>query len=198
MTTTSYWLDPAHDPVRGAARTGGVDVAVIGAGVTGCACALSLAERELAVRVYDARTVAGGASGRNGGFALRGGAMPYDEARARLGVDSARALWELTERAIDRLEALAGDAFRRVGSLRLAADAAEHAALEREHAALREDGFAVSWVDDLGSLSGSFSGAILHPPDAAMHPARWVRRLAAAALRPGPKSSRERAFPLTS
>jgi glycine/D-amino acid oxidase-like deaminating enzyme len=92
----------------------------------------------------------------------------------------------LTERTLDRLAALAGDAFRRVGSLRLAVDRAECEALEREHAALREDGFAVEWVDDLESpLDRLFAGAIVHPTDGALHPVRWVRRLASLAAAAG-------------
>jgi gamma-glutamylputrescine oxidase len=102
---------------------GPVDVAVIGGGVTGCACALALAEAGRRVRVYEAREIAGGASGRNGGFALRGAAPAYDAAREQLGAEAARALWRLSERYLGRLAELGGDAFRRTGSLRLAADA---------------------------------------------------------------------------
>jgi glycine/D-amino acid oxidase-like deaminating enzyme len=93
---------------------------------------------------------------------------------------------ELTERSLDRMEALAGDAFRRVGSYRLAFDDAERDALRREHDALREDGFAVEWVDDLPApLDRLYLGAILHPPDGALYPARWVRRLARRAAEAG-------------
>ena len=156
-----------------------VDVAVVGAGVTGCACALALAERGLRVRVHEARHVAAGASGRNGGFALRGGAMPYDRARDKLGAERARLLWQLTESALVRLEALAGDTFRRVGSLRLAADDGEREQLGHELEALREDGFAATWVDEpRPPLDRLFRGAILHPCDGALDPASWVRRLA--------------------
>jgi glycine/D-amino acid oxidase-like deaminating enzyme len=186
--TPSYWLAEAHEPLNAGpiARAGEVDVVIVGGGVTGCSCALSLAERGLRVRLLEAREIAGGASGRNGGFALRGGAMPYDEARSALGADRARLLWELSERAIDRLEELAGDACRRVGSLRLSQGAAEAEALERELEALHADGFAVDWVDPLPpALERLFSAAILHPGDAAMQPARWVRRLAAHAVAAG-------------
>ncbi len=62
---------------------------MIGGGVTGCSCALTLAERGIRVRLHEAREIAGGASGRNGGFALRGAAAPYDEARRELGEDRA-------------------------------------------------------------------------------------------------------------
>ena len=159
---------------------------ILGGGVSGCSCALTLAEQGLRVRLLEAREIAGGASGRNGGFALRGGAMPYDEARRSLGADRARLLWELSERALDRLDQLAGDACRRVGSLRLAQGAVEAEALERELEALRTDGFAVDWVDPLPpALERLFSGAILHPGDAAIQPARWVRRLAARAVAAG-------------
>ena len=92
---------------------------IVGGGVTGCSCALTLAERGVRVRLHEAREIAGGASGRNGGFALRGGAMAYDRGRAPLGAEARSGSGRLTEQALERIEALAGDAFRRVGSLRL-------------------------------------------------------------------------------
>jgi gamma-glutamylputrescine oxidase len=186
--TVSYWLEESAEPLLRRSLSGRPDAIVVGGGVTGCSCALTLAQAGLAVRLYEAREVAGGASGRNGGFALRGGAGPYDRARAELGPERARRLWELTERTLNRLESLAGDAFRRVGSLRLAADPAERDALAAEHDALRTDGLAVEWIepDQLGEpLAGLFHGAILHPPDGALQPARWVRRLARLAAEAG-------------
>jgi glycine/D-amino acid oxidase-like deaminating enzyme len=186
VTTTSYWLEEPAEPIARRPLPGRPEVAVIGGGVTGCSCALTLAERGARVRLYEARTVAGGASGRNGGFALRGATVPYDVAREQLGPGQARLLMELTERSLDRLEQLAGDAFRRVGSLRLAASDEERSALRREHDALRDDGFAVEWVDELTPpLDRLYDGAILHPPDGAIAPARWVRRLAARAVAAG-------------
>jgi len=158
----------------------------VGAGVTGCSCALALAEAGLRVRVHDGREVAGGASGRNGGFALRGGAPPYDIARNQLGPERAAELWRLTERALERMAALAGDAFRPTGSLRLANDADEAVALQAEYEALREDGFAAEWQPELGGrLVGRSEGALLHPTDGSIHSARWVRRLAAHAADAG-------------
>jgi glycine/D-amino acid oxidase-like deaminating enzyme len=163
-----------------------VDVAIVGAGVTGCSCALTLAEAGLRVRVHEAREVASGASGRNGGFALRGGAPAYDAARDQLGADPAASLWRLTERALERLATLAGDAFHRTGSLRLAADAAEAASLRSEYEALQGDGFEVEWRPELdGRLAGRYHGALFHPPDGSLQPARWVRRLAAHAVAAG-------------
>ena len=179
MSTTSLWLNEPRDAIAASPFAGRPDVAIIGGGVTGCSCALTLAERGVRVRLYEAREIAGGASGRNGGFALRGATLPYDEARRELGDERARRVMELTERSLDRMEALAGDAFRRVGSLRLAFGADEREALRREHDALRDHGFAVEWIDELSPpLDGLYLGAILHPRDGALQPARWVRRLA--------------------
>jgi gamma-glutamylputrescine oxidase len=147
---------------------------------------LTLAEAGLRVRVHEARVVAGGASGRNGGFALRGLAAAYDVARANLGAERAASLWRLTELTLDRMEALAGDAFRRTGSLRLAADDREQEFLRREYDAVREDGFAAEWLTELDPpLAGHFACALVHPRDGAIHPARWVRRLAARAAAAG-------------
>lgn len=182
----SWWLAEEAPPLRSLRFDDPVDVAVVGAGVTGCSCALTLASAGLRVRVYEARTVASGASGRNGGFALRGGAPPYDRARAELGCEQARRLWAFTERGLARMAELAGDAFRPEGSLRLAADAGERSELEAEFAALHEDGFAAEWLDELRPpLVGRFHGAIRHPGDGALQPARWVRRLAARAVEAG-------------
>jgi gamma-glutamylputrescine oxidase len=161
-------------------------VVVVGGGVTGCSCALTLAEAGVRVRLHDARRIAAGASGRNGGFALRGAAMPYDEMRDALGPERARALWSLTERALDRIEQLAGDAFRRSGSLRLAADDDEAAALASEFDAIRSDGFDAEWVEVLPPRVASLAcAAMRNPSDGSLHPVRWVSRLAARAAAAG-------------
>ena len=92
----SYWLEDPAEPLPRPAWQGRADVIIIGGGVTGCSCALTLAEAGVRVRLCEARELASGASGRNGGFALRGGAMAYDVARERLGANRAAAFWRLT------------------------------------------------------------------------------------------------------
>jgi len=181
-----YWLEDEPIPRVEPRHAGTVDVAVVGAGITGIAAALRLAEGGKRVRVHDGRAVSEGASGRNGGFALRGGASRYDVARETYGAERARDLWHWTERALDRMADLAGDAMRRNGSFRLAADAEERDEIRVEFDAFRADGIEAEWVDDLpGHLAGRFEGGIVHPHDAALQPARWVRRLAALAADAG-------------
>jgi glycine/D-amino acid oxidase-like deaminating enzyme len=184
--TESYWLAEHTAAIAPSPATERPDAVVIGAGVTGCACALTLAEGGLRVRVHEARRVASGASGRNGGFALRGGAMPYHLARRELGSAAAGELWRLTERYLDRMEELAGDALRRGGSLKLAASEDELEEVRVDYEALREDGFPAGWVDRLEPpLDDLFLGAMRHPGDGALQPARWVRRLAGRAIEAG-------------
>jgi len=99
----SYWLEEPAPTLLSTALDGAPDVEVVGGGITGCSCALALARAGLRVRLREARTIAGGASGRNGGFALRGGAMPYPSAREWLGAETAAVYWRLTESYVDRM-----------------------------------------------------------------------------------------------
>ena len=100
--TGPYWLEDAPQARADRRVEGPVDVAVVGGGVTGCACARVLAEAGLKVRLHEARQIAGGASGRNGGFALRGGAAPYDVSVEAIGRERSAAYWRRTEEALDR------------------------------------------------------------------------------------------------
>ncbi len=84
------------------------------------------------------------------------------------------------------MEKLAGDALRRPGSYRLAGDEEEREGIWLEYEALREDGFDAEWLDDVpGGAAGSLHGAISHPHDGAIQPARFVRRLAGLATAAG-------------
>jgi gamma-glutamylputrescine oxidase len=186
MSTTSYWLVEPAEPITRVTLAGPPEVAVVGGGITGCSCALALAEAGVKVRLYEAREIAGGASGRNGGFALRGAAAPYPVIAESTGREQASALWLWTEDELVRLAELAGDALRPTGSLRLAADEEERSELEHEYELLRDDGFAVEWHEELPPpLAGRYPAAIFHPPDGVLQPARLVRRIAARAAAAG-------------
>jgi gamma-glutamylputrescine oxidase len=179
--TVPYWLDseaPAYPPLEGDER---VDVVVVGGGVSGLSCARLLAENGVRVRVLEARRTATGASGRNGGFALRGLSVPY--AKNRL-----TDVWRFTEQAVDRMAEVAGDAFRRAGSLYVVASEEEAAGARVEQSALAEDGFVAEWLEreDLPPvLRPHFSGGVYNPRDGALHPGRWARRMASLAVQAG-------------
>jgi len=183
--TTSYWLsEPA--PAFRSVTVDDPDVVVVGAGVTGCAAALRLAQAGKRVRLVDGREVAGGASGRNGGFALRGMPAAFDITSESVGEETARDLMAWTERAIDTIESLAGDSFRRVGSLRIAVDEEERDELRVEYESLVAAGFRAEWLEGHELHDpGRFTAALRHVPDGVLQPARWVRRLAGLAADAG-------------
>ena len=186
MSTVSYWLDEPAEPLPRVELEGDAEVAVVGGGITGCSCALALAQGGLKVRLFEAREIAGGASGRSGGFALRGGAAPYPVLADSIGAEATAAVWRWTEDELRELAGIAGDAFRLTGSLRLAADEEERDELRDEYQALVEAGFAAEWREDLAlPLAERYPAALFHSTDGVLQPARLVRRLARAAAEAG-------------
>lgn len=167
-----------------------VEACVIGAGVGGLSCARSLAQRGIQTLVVERDIVAGGASGRNGGFLLAGMADFYADACERYGRDQARRIYARTLAAQEEIYALAaelgvGDAVRRTGLLRVSASEEEAEHVRRQVVALSEDGFPAQLVDPPPALRRSFLNACLTAHDGALQPARWIRALARAAEQAG-------------
>jgi gamma-glutamylputrescine oxidase len=79
------------------------DVAIIGAGITGCSAALHLAERGYRVALLEAQHIGFGASGRNGGQALPGFAADQTKIRRLIGQQHARLLWDMSIEAVTLL-----------------------------------------------------------------------------------------------
>jgi gamma-glutamylputrescine oxidase len=78
-----------------------VDLCVIGAGLAGLTVAREVARRGWSVAVLEADCVAGGASGRNGGFVSPGFAERIDAIVERVGPSRARELWALSAAGAD-------------------------------------------------------------------------------------------------
>ncbi|MEO8136542.1 MAG: FAD-binding oxidoreductase, partial [Betaproteobacteria bacterium] len=85
--SASLWARTASPDVQATTLDGVVraDIAIVGAGFTGCAAALALAERGVRVRLLDANSVGWGASGRNGGQVIPGLKHDPDEIDALFG-----------------------------------------------------------------------------------------------------------------
>jgi gamma-glutamylputrescine oxidase len=176
--TTPYWLDSPYEPRPRLEGDVEAEVCVVGGGVAGLSCARRLAQHGLDALLLEADTVAGGASGRNGGFLIAGTAAFHNDARERYGVERARTVYARTlaaqEEVFELAEELgAGDAVRRVGLLRLAVSEEEAEHVRAHVRALRADGFPGELVEGLlGCLTRH---------DGALHPVRWYRALARAA-----------------
>ena len=191
--TTSFWLDEPYQPRPALDGDLDAEACVIGAGVGGLSCARSLAQRGVETVVLERATVAGGASGRNGGFLLAGMAAFYVDARQQHGREQARLTYARTLEAQAEIYELAaelgvGDAVRRTGLLRVSASEQEAEHVRRHVEALRADGFPAELVerDALpAALQRSFHNACLTDHDGALHPARWIRALARGAEHAG-------------
>jgi gamma-glutamylputrescine oxidase len=93
------------------------DVCVIGGGLAGLTTALELSRRKKKVILLEAKRLAWGASGRNGGFVSNGFAEGIENVRKRVGLDAARALYSLSRHGTEyvRREIAAGDPALKMG-----------------------------------------------------------------------------------
>jgi len=178
----SLWLDGAtrtYPPLDGD-RT--ADVAVVGGGIAGIATAYFLASAGASVVVLEARGVAEAASGRNAGFLLAGVAENFVSATRRYGEPSALRIWRFTQRTQALVRALVDEhgidcELRWNGSDQIAGDAEEWREIDASARRLTSEGVRVSV--DPAARSATFAD------DGELHPVRWVRGLAAAAVKKG-------------
>lgn len=186
-----HWPSPGFPALDTSDRC---DVVVVGGGVTGCAAALRIARSGSRVLLLEARAIAAGASGRNGGFLLAGMAHRPVELAARVGEQHAATLYDMTAEGRERLYETAraigaGDLVARTGSLRLAADADELEQLHAEATLLEAMGSVRVRRLDAHELPprlvGHFLGGLHFPDDGRSVPAGWVRALASAAAESG-------------
>jgi gamma-glutamylputrescine oxidase len=181
VAETPLWGDPSAwgnpPPLQGSVRA---DVCVVGLGGSGLAAAGALLEAGASVVGIDAGPVGGGAAGRNGGFLLAGGSRFHHRAAEAWGRERAVGLWGETEAEIDRLTAELGPGIvRRVGSLRLPADAEEAGDIARQREAMVRDGLGVA------PAAGRHGAGLLVPGDGAIDPLARCRTLAARAIAAG-------------
>ena len=108
--TTPIWQDEPYVPGAPLDGDRSCEVCVIGGGVGGIAGAWHLAGHGVRALVVEARDVASGASGRNGGFFLAGAAPMYDGMRDRWGRRRAARIYAATLAAQREMLAAADEA----------------------------------------------------------------------------------------
>lgn len=173
------------------------EVAIIGGGYTGLSAALHLARRGIEARVLEAGHIGWGASGRNAGFCGIGAtSLSLSRMLRRYGLDETRRFYRAQVEAVELVRSLtgeegidaeiAGDEELQVAhSARAFEHLRQHA--ERQHHLLDLDTnvlpaqvFRERYFDTTDN-----HGAVVQRPCFAMHPLRFLRGLAAAAVRAG-------------
>lgn len=160
-----------------------VDVAVVGAGITGVALARRLVRDGASVCLLERDHLGSGATGRNAGFLLTGVAANYAAATTRYTRARAAEIWQFT---IDNhrllVEALAGAdvGYARRGSWVLPASTGERDQLLAAATLLREDGLPGEWHDRAPDSGGGPGGGLLTPGDGEIDPVRALDAIASA------------------
>jgi gamma-glutamylputrescine oxidase len=180
---TSIWLDEiAADVHPSLDQDTSADVAIVGAGIAGVAAAYHVSRSGAKVVVVEARTVAEAASGRNAGFLLAGVAENFIAATRRYGEDRALRVWRFTRhnqklvRAIVERERIECDLAWN-GSAQIAGDDEEWAEVCASAERLKNESVRVRLTPE--------DRAAVYEEDGELHPVRYVRALAAAAIAAG-------------
>jgi glycine oxidase len=161
------------------------DVAIVGAGVIGLACAWKLAQRGLSVVVLERDEPGSGASGVAAGMLAPVTEADFGErALLRLNLES-RELWPAFAAELEEVTAMP-TGFAEVGALVAAADRDDAEELRRLYAFQEELGLQADWLTPRAArdlepgLSPRIGGAILAPQDGFARPRAVIAALAEA------------------
>src|SRR5690348_17354354 len=100
---TGYWLDqyagaaPSHPILQGKRR---VDIAVVGAGITGCLAAHAFAAAGLSVAVLEADRIGRGSTAASTALLMQEPDVDFTNLSNRYGADRARAVWRASAKSV--------------------------------------------------------------------------------------------------
>lgn len=207
MRPVPYFLDtfprsrrPDYSRHRGDAR---VPVAIVGGGLTGCACAAAFAASGVKVILLEADRIGAGATAASAGLLRQDLDASFQASAEEHGVRTARHVWQGFRRAsldfaaaLRRLGIRADLApqdlvfFSRDGAesaLRAVASAEAGRRLQREHKARRDAGLECSWLSGraMAQEAGLTANGAIRTKGEALDPYRAAVGLAAAAASKG-------------
>lgn len=188
---------PEHERATGAPLPGDaqVDIAIIGAGMTGLWTAYQLLRRDpsLRVLVLERETVGFGASGRNGGWCSALLPMSIDAMAGRYGEAPAQRMQTSMHTTVAQVAAFAAEqgvpeVAHRGGTISLARTVPQSARLREHVATMQRFGFGadVRWLDASEATEACHAtgvlGAVHTPHCATVHPLRLTHAIARASV----------------
>ena len=183
MKHQSLWFDTDEPPARYPALEGErrVDVAVVGAGITGMTAALLLARAGRSVAVLDQHAVAGGTTGHSTAKITSQHGLIYASLRLTHGRGTARAYAAAMESAKERIAELAGEGiecgFRRRAAYVYGSEESHRRRLEREAGAASQAGLPATFIET-APLPFDTHGAVRFDDQAEFDPRAYVAGLA--------------------
>jgi glycine/D-amino acid oxidase-like deaminating enzyme len=192
----NYWLTTVQMPTAPALPLPeAADVAIIGAGFTGLAAALSLAKRGAKVVVLESETIGWGASSRNGGMVLSGLKLGVNKLISMYGRELTRRMYAASLETVGVVERIVKEEnidcdFARTGHLEVACKQTHFDDYARQVEVIaREFGHPLRVVprDQLRGEIGSniYYGGMVDEISVGLNPARYVAGLGVAAMRAG-------------
>ena len=192
----SYWLDqytrrpPSFQKLCG---DHGADVAIVGGGITGCACAYLLAKAGAKVILVDAGPIGRGSTAASTALLMHETDVDFGELATRYGPAAARSIWQQSRQAVRGLSGAlrrldADPHLREMPSIYLSRDAGDVDHLQREVALRRRARIPARWLApaQLYAQAGvRGAGGIITPGDAQTDPYRACLAFASAARRLG-------------
>lgn len=177
---------PRFEPLGGDLE---VDVAVIGAGITGLTAALVLAERGRSVAVLERESVGAGETGKTTAHITVAVDTRYHFIRRKYGADEARMVADASRASLEKIAELVDRLaiechFRRVPGYLYTEKRKYVAELKNEARAAKEAGLDVQWIEE-APLPFATRGAVLWPNQAQFHPGEYLAGLAKHAVHAG-------------
>lgn len=179
--TASYYAASANEQTHYPELKGAhqADVCIVGAGFTGVATALTLAERGYKVALIEANRVGWGASGRNGGQ-LIGGISGERKIAEKFGKQAADTMWDMRWRGheiiLERVHQYAIDCDLKMGYMDVASKPRQVRDLEQEAAWLQERNFPYQYRVLYGEetrdtlATEAYVGGLLNMRNGHLHP----------------------------
>ena len=171
------------------------DACIIGGGLAGLTAALELQRRGRIVVLLEAKELASGASGRNGGFVSNGFAAGIGEIIEQVGLADAQALYRLSAHGTEyvRREVQRLDASIKMSDGAIVAQRVDDLAAARRYAAMMlrdfNEGLEVLSTEQTRAVlvSERYYQSLKNPRSFLIHPLRYARALADDAVHCGAK-----------